>query len=138
MIKRPKAKIERIFGRTFVLFTQQQMGLLFNHPTKIFFKHNRSPSIASHTRVVSLIAMGWCEPAPSPLIVRTMPTSAARVFPRGVISFTCAARGLGYQCCSWDHRSRSRGRVVSRKRRTYLLHYAANNNAESDAAGAAP
>jgi hypothetical protein len=27
---------------------------------------------------------------------------------------------------------------VSRKRRTYLLHYAANNNAETDAAGAAP
>jgi hypothetical protein len=72
--------MERIFGRTFVLFTQQQMRLLFNHPTKIFFKHNRSPSIASHTRVVSLIAMGWREPAPSPLVVPMTPTSAARGF----------------------------------------------------------
>jgi hypothetical protein len=43
---------QRLDG-TFVLFTQEQMDLLFNHPTKILFKHDRSPSVASHTCVVS-------------------------------------------------------------------------------------
>ncbi len=43
------------------------MDLLFNHPTKIFFKRDRSSSIASHTCVVPLIAMGetrWLNPRP--------------------------------------------------------------------------
>jgi hypothetical protein len=35
------------------------------------------------------------------LLVRMMPTPAA--FPRSVISFTCVARGLGYQRSNWAH-----------------------------------
>jgi hypothetical protein len=48
----------REFGRTVALLQEQQMVLLFSHPTKIFFNGDRSRSIASHTYVVSWIAMG--------------------------------------------------------------------------------
>jgi hypothetical protein len=43
---------------SFVLFTQTTNGPLFNHPTKIFFKRDRSPATCSHVAEASMLPAG--------------------------------------------------------------------------------